>query len=91
MNLLANCDEIKNISCIANSLTNKSIKLLMICNERDSGLIENSLRFLKTLSLRDLLSIEECHYSGILKKFDKFLINPICYEYISGKFVKFLF
>ncbi len=62
----------------------------MNCNskqDRDFDLIECCLRFLKTLSQKDLLSIEECHYSGILKKIDEFLINSICFEYISGKIV----
>jgi len=58
-------------------------------SKEEFDIIESCLRFLKTLAQKDLLSIEECHYGGILKKFDEFLLNSICYEYISGNFILF--
>ena len=72
------------MSCNSNSNLNLNLNTNKQDNFKDYDIIECCLRFLKTLSQKDLLSIEECHYCGILKKFDEYLINAICYEYISG-------
>lgn len=87
----AHPNEIKISGNESNKLTNKTIKLFVNNHNTNILFIESCLRFLKTLSIKNLLSVEDCYYCGIITKLDQFLFNDICYEYISSKTKLFIY
>jgi hypothetical protein len=73
------------------NLTQKTIKILTLNENQDLNFYESCLRLLKTLALSKLFSVEKCFSSGFLNEIDEYLLNDICFQYISSNKLNLFF
>lgn len=71
------------------NLTQKTIKIILSNSSSekyssiDINFFESCLRLLKSLATQNMFSVEKCFQSGFINRLDEFLLNDICYQYVS--------
>lgn len=82
---IAHPNDIKLILPNSTSLTQKTFKIIMANpSSHDVSFYESCFRLLKSLAVQNLFSIEKCFQNGFINIIEDYLLNDICYQYISS-------